>query len=139
MPNRYRYYCLYRPAGPGSVPRGLIDLKNFDDKQFVPEIGKEAWGWVEYEKPLTDKEIRDYELMEETEMKNDKICLFRNVYTPDKKYGALFLIDNHVCFVDVAGNEEQLNDEYYDDADVNEWSTFRFMKGSLISDGWSFA
>lgn len=65
MPTRYRYYCLCRPAGPGAVPRGLINLKNYDDKQFVPEIEKEAWGWVEYEKPLTDKEIRDYELEEE--------------------------------------------------------------------------
>jgi len=61
---RYRYATLMRPAGPGAVPRdGWVDT-SFDE--FTAPSGHHAWGWVEYDRRLTDKEINDYELEEMT-------------------------------------------------------------------------
>ena len=60
--DRYRYYCLLRPVGPGSVPPGFIDWGECDPEKVIPEIGRGAWGWVEYERELTLAEIADYEL-----------------------------------------------------------------------------
>ena len=57
-----RYYLLLRPPMPGTIPRGCIDIMDFGKKKFVPEIGREAWGYVEYERELTEQEINDYEL-----------------------------------------------------------------------------
>lgn len=59
---RYRYYCLFRPPMPGAFPRGCVELEDFGDRRFVPEMDREAWGWVEYDHPLTKQQIDDYEL-----------------------------------------------------------------------------
>lgn len=57
----YRYYCRYRPPMPGAIPRkGLTNMADFNWPQSVDGVG--AWGWVEYDHPLTDEEVRDYEL-----------------------------------------------------------------------------
>ena len=58
-----KYYLLYRPPMPGTIPRGCIEIMDFGKKKFVEEIGREAWGYVIYERELTQKEINDYELM----------------------------------------------------------------------------
>lgn len=62
---KYRYYSTQRPFGPGTFPKkdGRETITNFyDGKIFCEEIGREAWGFIEYSEPLTEKEIRDYEL-----------------------------------------------------------------------------
>ena len=56
----YRYYLTQRPPSPGAIPSGSINTVSFDDKQDVD--GLEAWGYVEYDKPLTENQISDYEL-----------------------------------------------------------------------------
>lgn len=65
----YRYYSTQRPVAPGTFPRPehakVIRIKNFDTKTMVDEIGRKAWGFVEYSDPLTDKQISDYELTPE--------------------------------------------------------------------------
>lgn len=58
----YRYYCLYRPPMPGTIPRGAIAIKDFGDKQRVEEIGRDAWGYAEFQRELTDHEVLDFEL-----------------------------------------------------------------------------
>lgn len=64
----YRYYSTQRPLSIGTFPKPqgnkVLDIQNFDDWTFCEEIGKEAWGYIEYEKLLNPKEIRDYELRE---------------------------------------------------------------------------
>lgn len=56
----YRYGTLMRPPGPGAVPRrGLLQVKNVH--QHAPS-GHKTWGWAEYDRPLTDEEIEEYEL-----------------------------------------------------------------------------
>ena len=58
----YRYYCRMRPPMPGSVPRdGLDRVYSFDTRESVN--GVEAWGFAEYTRELTEKEIADYELV----------------------------------------------------------------------------
>ena len=58
-----RYYLTERPPMPGTIPRGCINIMDFGIKKYVQEIDREAWGWVEYERELTDKEISEYELV----------------------------------------------------------------------------
>lgn len=62
--NRYfRYYSTQRPLGPGTYPnRRNAIVTNFGNKTFCKEIGRSAWGYVEYPSPLTESEISDYEL-----------------------------------------------------------------------------
>lgn len=61
-PYVHRYYCLQRPPAPGTIPRGVINIEYWDARPFVSEINHHAWGYVEYERKLTDAEISDYEL-----------------------------------------------------------------------------
>lgn len=59
-----RYYSTQRPFGPGAFPRqgGTETITNFDGPTYCEEIGREAWGYIDYETPLTEKEARAYEL-----------------------------------------------------------------------------
>lgn len=63
-----RYYSTQRPIVPGSLPKPkdnkVIGVCNYDDKTYCEEIKREAWGYIDYEKPLTAKEVNDYELTE---------------------------------------------------------------------------
>ena len=46
---------------PGAIHRdGLVNIADFDYPQSFNGIS--AWGWAEYNRPLTEKEIHDYEL-----------------------------------------------------------------------------
>lgn len=56
----YRYATLYREPGPGAIPReGLLECGY---TRGTAPSGHHAWGWVDYNRQLTDKEIHDYEL-----------------------------------------------------------------------------
>ena len=57
-----RYYLTQRPPSPGAFPGRPTDLEAFDTKIYIEEIGRPAWGWVEYQEPLTDKQVDEYEL-----------------------------------------------------------------------------
>ena len=59
-----RYYSTQRPVMPGGFPRkaDVVEIKNFDVKTFCEEIGKEAWGYIEYQAELTKEEADAYEL-----------------------------------------------------------------------------
>lgn len=58
----YRYYCKYRPPMPGAIPRqGLDRVGCYDAKQNIcNDIS--AWGYAEYNRPLADDEVYQYEL-----------------------------------------------------------------------------
>lgn len=58
---RHRYACLLRPPGPGTAPRdGLI---NSSCQIGIAMTGHFTWGWVEYNRRLTEQEERIYDLM----------------------------------------------------------------------------
>lgn len=60
-----RYYSIMRPVMPGSYPKkaAVQEIENFDEKTFCEEIGREAWGYIDYSEELTESEATDYELV----------------------------------------------------------------------------
>lgn len=60
-----RYYSIMRPVLPGGFPKKeLVEkIENFDTKTFCEEIGREAWGYIEYREALTKEEAEAYELV----------------------------------------------------------------------------
>lgn len=61
-----RYYSTQRPVMPGSYPKRVPVRKihNYDYRTYIEEIGRQAWGYIEYEGELTTSEIANYELVE---------------------------------------------------------------------------
>lgn len=61
-----RYYSTQRPVMPGSYPKkaAVEEIHNFDNKTFCEEIGREAWGYIDYREELTEAEARSYELIQ---------------------------------------------------------------------------
>lgn len=61
-----RYYSTQRPVGPGTFPKPkgnkVLNIANFEGRHFCQSINAKAWGFIEYEKPLTDREAEAYEL-----------------------------------------------------------------------------
>jgi len=58
----YCYAMLMRPPQLGAMPTdGLVSVSC---EPVVPPSGHHTWGWIKYNRPLTDKEISDYELEE---------------------------------------------------------------------------
>ena len=61
---RHIYYSILRPVGIGTYPKGgLVEFGNYDTRIFVPAISRMAWGWLEYDRQLTDKEKSQYDLV----------------------------------------------------------------------------
>lgn len=59
-----RYYSPFRPVGPGTFPRGGVKtICNFDARKYVLEARCEAWGYAEYDRVLSKREVYDYELV----------------------------------------------------------------------------
>ena len=60
-----RYYSTQRPVGIGTFPKSqtVARIENFDRRTYCPEIGREAWGFIEYAEPITEKEADSYELV----------------------------------------------------------------------------
>lgn len=64
----YRYYLTLRPPAPGAIPSApvggnIIEVVSFDEKTFVESIGREAWGYVEYDKPIDAKVLDQYDMI----------------------------------------------------------------------------
>lgn len=62
----YVYYSTQRPVGPGTCPKeGLLETYNFSDMEHLPALpcNKVAFGYLLYDRMLTDQEIDDYELI----------------------------------------------------------------------------
>lgn len=64
---KYRYFSTMRPVSIGTYPNNgkVVEIHNFDTRQMVKSIGREAWGYIDYSEPLTEKQISDYELVAE--------------------------------------------------------------------------
>ena len=62
-----RYYSTQRPVGPGTYPKpqgnAVKEVFNFDSKTYCEEVGREAWGYIEYEKPLDPETAAGYALV----------------------------------------------------------------------------
>ena len=64
-----RYYSTQRPVGPGTFPQPkenkVLEIVNFDERTYCKESGRDCWGYIDYEKPLSEKEAVSYELVRE--------------------------------------------------------------------------
>ncbi len=58
----YRYYSTQRPVAPGTYPGKPEHIENFDIREKIENGSMEAWGYVDYSRPLTIKEVSDFEL-----------------------------------------------------------------------------
>ena len=62
-----RYYSTQRPITPGSYPKSpfmkVLNIVNFGFRTYCKEIGREAWGYIEYKMPLHPEDAAEYELM----------------------------------------------------------------------------
>ena len=62
----YKYYSIHRPVGIGTFPKPegntVISIENYDERKYIKEIGREAWGAITYASALSEKDARDYEL-----------------------------------------------------------------------------
>lgn len=63
----HRYYCTQRPPSPGTIPKPekgeILEVKDFGHRYFVAGEDIMAWGYVEYSRPLTQKQASDYEFV----------------------------------------------------------------------------
>lgn len=63
----FRYYSITRPVMPGSYPKPekneTLCVQNFDNRTYVEEISRPAWGYIDCEKPLGHFDMTDYELV----------------------------------------------------------------------------
>lgn len=63
----YRYYSTQRPVLLGTYPKPqgnkVLNIENFDERTFCEQVGREAWGYIEYELPVSDVLLRDFELV----------------------------------------------------------------------------
>ncbi len=63
---KFQYLCHQRPPVPGAIPtNGLAEIKDPPDGIDSIQVDGQTyncWGYVIYDRPLSDKEISDYEL-----------------------------------------------------------------------------
>ena len=61
----HRYYSIMRPIGIGTYPTGarVTNIVNFHQRMYVPEIGREAWGYIEFSHTLSKQNQISYELL----------------------------------------------------------------------------
>lgn len=63
-----RYYSTQRPITLGSFPKpdgnAIERIVNFPARTYVDVIWRQAYGFIDYEKPLSDQEAMAYELTE---------------------------------------------------------------------------
>ncbi len=64
---KYRYFSTMRPVSIGTYPNNgkVVEIHNFDSRKMIPKIQREAWGYIDYSEPLTEKEALSYELVAE--------------------------------------------------------------------------
>lgn len=78
----YRYYSTQRPVQIGGYPasENVTLIHNFEDPKYCEEIGRPAWGYIEYDRLLSEKEIKNYELVYENATHIYEVCIMRYGY-----------------------------------------------------------
>ena len=65
-----------RQVSSGTFPDNgtVLGIVNFDTRKKVSTVQSEAWGYIDYAVPLTEKQISDYELVPEGPEPKQLIC-----------------------------------------------------------------
>lgn len=60
----YKYYSLLRPVSVGTIPNCTIsEMVNFDQRKYVNEIQREAWGYFVTPDEITKEKVCEYDLV----------------------------------------------------------------------------
>lgn len=60
----YKYYSLLRPVSVGTIPNCTIsEMVNFDQRKYVDEIQREAWGYFVTPDEITGEKVCEYDLL----------------------------------------------------------------------------
>ena len=63
---RMIYYSTQRPVSVWTYPNGKVkEIHNFDNKTYCEDIGREAYGYIDYDRELSINEIEHWELTPE--------------------------------------------------------------------------
>lgn len=65
MDKFFKYYSIERPVSPGTYPKKehVKRIENFSEKKQCADICMEAWGFLIYDEPLSEKEAKEYDLI----------------------------------------------------------------------------
>ncbi|MBR3018343.1 MAG: hypothetical protein IKH57_14925 [Clostridia bacterium] len=89
----YRYYSTQRPVDIGTFPKPAdnkpVEIHNYDKRIPVENGTMQAWGYLEYAKPLTEKEAGDYELKPAPSAEKAKIAPEQSESSSEKKHSVL--------------------------------------------------
>ena len=62
-----RYYSILRPVGLGTYPltdgNMVLNIVNYDKRKYIEEIGRMAWGHIEYSQELPVLVAKGYDLV----------------------------------------------------------------------------
>ena len=62
-----RYYSILRPVSLGTYPltdgNMVLNIVNYDEKEYIEEIGRMAWGHIEYSQELPELVAKGYDLV----------------------------------------------------------------------------
>lgn len=66
-----KYFSVHRPIGIGCYPKYIrpgeenkvVEIVNFDERTYCPEVRGEAWGYIEYENPIPANDMIACELL----------------------------------------------------------------------------
>lgn len=100
-----RYYSILRPVSIGTFPKPdgneILKICNFDRRSYCKEIDREAWGFIDYEKPLSVDDADQYDLIPEMCCGN---CLYCDgeIGSPDGKQFCdereIYVSDGSYCY-----------------------------------------
>lgn len=109
-----RYYSTMRPFGPGTFPQkdGRETITNFDSKIFCEEIGRDAWGYIEYPEALPKEEADAYELT--LGGMKTYYCVTTSVNDSGKVLAAITSVVQAVCKPENSFQNLKRRDVYHD-------------------------
>lgn len=63
-----RYYSTQRPVSLWTYPKPqgnkVLNIENFDDRKYCEPIKGFAWGYIDYELPVSEVLLKDFGLVE---------------------------------------------------------------------------
>ena len=81
----FRYYSTQRPVDIGTFPKPpdnkVVEIVNFDKRIPVENETMRAWGYIEYQKPLTEQQANDYELRPTPANRSEKRSVLEDLET----------------------------------------------------------
>ncbi len=110
----FKYYSTQRPVMPGGIlkSREAVKIENFDTRKFCEEIGRDAWGYIEYPEALTKEEVDAYELV--LGGMKTYYCVTTSINDSGKVLAAITSVVDAVCKPENSFQSLKRRDVYHD-------------------------